>query len=126
MRSDVPCAVIGECFHCGIVGIDQIFDRDIDVLNRPFLPVASGEMSGRVAWTIVLLSGIVVPAIVLSPPEFVHAILTGVLSKAGAFRSIPMIGGHAELEPEKLLSIKKYYKHICDLFYLEYVQYTLI
>ncbi|KAL3797422.1 hypothetical protein HJC23_010548 [Cyclotella cryptica] len=126
-----------ECFHCGIVGIDQIFDRDIDVLNRPFLPVASGEMSGRVAWTIVLLSGIVVPAIVLSPPEFVHAILTGVLSKAGAFRSIPMIGGHAvlatmlltqfkELEPEKLLSIKKYYKHICDLFYLEYVQYTLI
>lgn len=69
--------------------------------------------------------------------NYVHAILTGVLSKAGAFRSVPMIGGHAvlatmllarfkELEPEKLPSIKKYYKHIWDLFYLEYVLYTLI
>jgi hypothetical protein len=48
-----------------------------------------------------------------------------------------MIGGHAvlatmllarfkELEPEKLPSIKKYYKYIWDLFYLEYVLYTLI
>eukprot|EP00956_Cyclotella_meneghiniana_P003761 scaffold4568_cov74-Cyclotella_meneghiniana.AAC.4 len=69
--------------------------------------------------------------------NYIHAILTGVLSKAGSFRSLPMIGGHAalatmllvrfnELEPEKLASIKKYYKHIWDLFYLEYALYTLI
>ena len=47
-----------------IVGINQIFDRDIDVMNKPFLPVASGEMSQRVAWAAVLFSGIVGPAIV--------------------------------------------------------------
>ena len=47
-----------------IVGINQIFDRDIDVMNKPFLPVASGEMSQRVAWATVLFSGIVGPAIV--------------------------------------------------------------
>ncbi|KAL7520166.1 hypothetical protein ACHAWX_004910 [Stephanocyclus meneghinianus] len=256
----LPRAVIGMIAlllgNAFIVGINQIFDRDIDVLNKPFLPVASGEMSGRVAWIAVLFSGIVGPAIVYTffpvflfklymlgwvlggiysvPPirtkrnpiaagltiatvrgfllnfgvyyavkdaigapfawspkvafiarfmtafatviavtkdlpdvegdkafnistfatkigvpkiakgatvclllNYVHAILTGVLSKAGAFRSVPMIGGHAvlatmllarfkELEPEKLPSIKKYYKHIWDLFYLEYVLYTLI
>mmetsp|Transcript_26431 Transcript_26431/g.43277 ORF Transcript_26431/g.43277 Transcript_26431/m.43277 type:complete len:221 (-) Transcript_26431:85-747(-) len=69
--------------------------------------------------------------------NYMHAILTGVLSKAGTFNLIPMVGGHAvlatillarfrELEPEKLTSIKTYYKHIWDLFYLEYVLYTLI
>jgi hypothetical protein len=69
--------------------------------------------------------------------NYIHAIVTGVLSTAGSFRKLPMIGGHAalatmllirfkELEPEKLASIKKYYKHIWDLFYLEYALYTLI
>lgn len=70
--------------------------------------------------------------------NYLHAILTGVLTRrAGAFNLVPMVGGHAllatklalhyrELEPEKLTSIKKYYKHIWDLFYLEYVLYTLI
>ena len=69
--------------------------------------------------------------------NYIHAILTGILSKSGSFRLTPMIGGHVtlatmlllrfkELEPEKLASIKKYYKHIWDLFYLEYALYTLI
>lgn len=69
--------------------------------------------------------------------NYVHAILTGVLSKAGTFRSIPMIGGHVlaavvllarfrKLEPEKMSSIKTYYKHIWDLFYFEYFLYALI
>jgi heme O synthase-like polyprenyltransferase len=64
----LPRAVIGMVAlllgNAFIVGINQIFDRDIDVLNKPFLPVASGEMSGRVAWATVLFSGIVGPAIV--------------------------------------------------------------
>lgn len=64
----LPRAVIGMIAlllgNAFIVGINQIFDRDIDVLNKPFLPVASGEMSGRVAWITVLFSGIVGPAIV--------------------------------------------------------------
>ena len=245
--------LLGNAF---IVGINQIFDKDIDVLNKPFLPVASGEMSGKVAWFAVLFSGIVGPLIVYNffpmllfklymvgwtlgaiysvPPirtkrnafaagltiatvrgfllnfgvyyavkdaigapfgwspkvsfiarfmtafatviavtkdlpdvegdkaynistfatkigvskiakgatlclllNYIHAIGTGLLSKAGTFNPIPMIGGHAalaimllsrfrELEPEKLASIKKYYKHIWDLFYLEYFLYTLI
>ncbi|KAI2507540.1 UbiA prenyltransferase family [Fragilaria crotonensis] len=74
-----------------------------------------------------------------------HAIVTGIVSAvsasaagaAGAFRLIPMIGGHAalaamlmvryqQLDPDSMKSIKVYYKHIWDLFYLEYALYTLI
>jgi hypothetical protein len=47
-----------------IVGINQIYDRDIDVLNKPYLPIASGEMSIKFAWLAVAFSGIVGPAIV--------------------------------------------------------------
>lgn len=53
--------LLGNAF---IVGINQIFDKDIDVMNKPFLPVASGEMSKRAAWIAVATAGIVGPAIV--------------------------------------------------------------
>mmetsp|Transcript_51131 Transcript_51131/g.108851 ORF Transcript_51131/g.108851 Transcript_51131/m.108851 type:complete len:153 (-) Transcript_51131:49-507(-) len=33
-----------------IVGIDQIYEKDIDELNKSFLPVKSGEMSKNAAW----------------------------------------------------------------------------
>jgi homogentisate solanesyltransferase len=69
--------------------------------------------------------------------NYIHAIATGLLSPAGTFRSIPMLAGHAglaamllvrlqDLNPNSMSSIKKYYKHVWDLFYLEYVLYTLI
>ncbi len=53
--------LLGNAF---IVGINQIYDKEIDVLNKPFLPVASGEMSVRVAWGTVLSCGILGPVIV--------------------------------------------------------------
>lgn len=69
--------------------------------------------------------------------NYVHAIVTGVLSTAGTFRKIPMLGGHTalaciliarfkQLKPDSMQSVKKFYKHIWDLFYSEYVLYTLI
>lgn len=256
----LPRAVIGMIAllmgNAFIVGINQIYDKDIDMMNKPFLPVASGEMSNRFAWITVATGGIVGPLLVLKffpfllfklymtgwflgaiysvPPirtkgnpilagltiatvrgfllnfgiyfavkdaigapfswspkvsfiarfmtafasviaitkdlpdiegdkayniqtfatkvgvdkiakgatvclllNYVHAILTGVLSKAGAYNPIPMIGGHAalasmllfrfkQLDSKSMKSIKVYYKHIWDLFYLEYVLYTLI
>lgn len=239
-----------------IVGINQIYDKDIDKLNKPFLPVANGEMSSRFAWGAVIASGILGPIVVNAffppllfrlysfglflgliysvPPirtkknpilagltiatvrgfllnfgvyygckdaigaafgwspkvafvarfmtlfasviaitkdlpdiegdkaysidtlatrvgvkkiaqgatfalflNYVQAVATGLLSAAGTFRRIPMVGGHialaclllarfSQLDPDSMPSIKKYYKHIWDLFYLEYVLYTLI
>lgn len=68
--------------------------------------------------------------------NYVHAIATGILSP-GVFNMIPMIGGHValatmlifrfkQLDPDSTQSIKKFYKHVWDLFYLEYGLYTLI
>ena len=34
-------------FH---ICIPQVYDVDIDKVNKPFLPVASGEMSMKFAW----------------------------------------------------------------------------
>jgi len=256
----LPRAVIGMVAlllgNAFIVGINQIYDKDIDKLNKPFLPVASGEMSKKFAWATVALSGICGPLIVFYnfpillfklymvgwglgaaysvPPfrtrnnpflagitiatvrgfllnfgvyfavkdaigasfswspkvsfiarfmtgfatviavtkdlpdiegdkafevktfatklgvdkiakgataclllNYVHAIATGILSKAGTFNPVAMIGGHAALasilvarfrtlDTSSMGSIKTFYKRIWDLFYLEYVLYTLI
>lgn len=238
-----------------IVGINQIYDKDIDELNKPFLPVASGEMSKNLAWVAVITSGALGPILVKNffpvllfrlysfglflgaiysvPPirtkknpilagltiatvrgfllnfgvyyavkdavgasfawspkvafiarfmtafatviavtkdlpdiegdkafqietfatkvgvgkiakgacvalfvNYIHAIVTGVRA-AGSFRLVPMIGGHTilaallikrfkELNPDSTSSIKKFYKHVWDLFYMEYALYTLI
>jgi homogentisate solanesyltransferase len=53
--------LLGNAF---IVGINQIYDKDIDELNKPFLPVASGEMSKRTAWVAVVASGAIGPVLV--------------------------------------------------------------
>jgi homogentisate solanesyltransferase len=64
----LPRAIIGMIAlllgNAFIVGINQIFDKDIDVMNKPFLPVASGEMSKRFAWFAVLGCGTIGPLIV--------------------------------------------------------------
>ncbi len=45
----LPRAALGVlALLCGngyIVGINQIYDEDIDKVNKPFLPIASGQLS---------------------------------------------------------------------------------
>jgi homogentisate solanesyltransferase len=53
--------LLGNAF---IVGINQIYDENIDRMNKPFLPIASGEMSSRLAWMVVILSAILGPLLV--------------------------------------------------------------
>jgi homogentisate solanesyltransferase len=54
----LPRAVLGLlALLCGngfIVGINQIYDVDIDAVNKPFLPMAAGELSAPIAWALVL------------------------------------------------------------------------
>merc|ERR1719310_443362 len=43
------------CLLCGngyIVGINQIYDVEIDKVNKPFLPIAAGELSKATAWVL--------------------------------------------------------------------------
>ena len=49
----VPALLMNVC----IVGFNQITDVEIDKVNKPYLPLASGEFSERTAWTLVLGTG---------------------------------------------------------------------
>ncbi|CAN8069561.1 unnamed protein product [Agarophyton chilense] len=53
--------LLGNAF---IVGINQIYDVRLDKINKPFLPLAAGEMGGSLAWGIVLSSAVIGLAIV--------------------------------------------------------------
>ena len=57
----VMALLLGNLF---IVGINQIYDVDIDVVNKPFLPIAAGRISPQAAWALVLGSGALGLAIV--------------------------------------------------------------
>lgn len=64
----LPTAVLGMVAlllgNAFIVGINQIYDVRLDKINKPFLPLAAGEMSFRLAWGIVLSSALTGLAIV--------------------------------------------------------------
>ena len=64
----IPRAVLGMIAlllgNAFIVGINQIYDVRIDKVNKPFLPLASGEMSSSVAWAVVVSSALFGLAIV--------------------------------------------------------------
>jgi homogentisate solanesyltransferase len=84
----VLALLLGNAF---IVGINQIYDEGIDKLNKPFLPVASGEMSKRFAWIVVITSGLCGPLLVLShfPTLLFRLYATGL--GLGAIYSVPPI-----------------------------------
>lgn len=58
----LPVAALGVvallCGNAFIVGINQIYDVNIDVINKPFLPIAAGELSIPVAWAFILGSAV--------------------------------------------------------------------
>uniref|UniRef100_A0A0G4FQG2 Homogentisate phytyltransferase n=1 Tax=Chromera velia CCMP2878 TaxID=1169474 RepID=A0A0G4FQG2_9ALVE len=47
-----------------IVGVNQIYDVDIDRVNKPYLPVASGELTRTQAWILLTISGVLGPLLV--------------------------------------------------------------
>ena len=53
--------LLGNLF---IVGINQIYDVEIDTVNKPYLPIAAGRLGPKAAWAIVLGSGVTALAIV--------------------------------------------------------------
>lgn len=53
----LPALAAALALNVYIVGINQITDVDIDRLNKPYLPLASGAYSLRQGWLIVLVAG---------------------------------------------------------------------
>jgi homogentisate solanesyltransferase len=80
--------LLGNTF---ITGINQIYDDEIDKLNKPFLPVASGEMSKRFAWVACMTSLIAGPALVYKffPLLLFRLYCTGIF--LGGIYSVPPI-----------------------------------
>lgn len=65
------------CGNGFIVGINQIYDVDIDAVNKPFLPMASGEMSAGVAWMVVAgLAGLGVGIVATNFGQLITALYT--------------------------------------------------
>lgn len=44
------------CMNVAIVGLNQVYDRKIDMVNKPYLPLASGEFSASTALFIIAFS----------------------------------------------------------------------
>lgn len=49
--SALPAALLVNVY---ITGLNQIYDVDIDKINKPFLPIAAGRLSGNQAWAVCL------------------------------------------------------------------------
>ncbi|XP_030497505.2 2-acylphloroglucinol 4-prenyltransferase [Cannabis sativa] len=81
------------CIFVSTSGINQIYDLDIDRLNKPNLPVASGEISVELAWLLTIvctISGLTLTIITNSGPFFPFlysaSIFFGFLYSAPPFR----------------------------------------
>ncbi|KAL6506061.1 hypothetical protein OROHE_022780 [Orobanche hederae] len=58
------------CGNGYIVGINQIYDVGIDKVNKPYLPIAAGDLSEKSAWLLVLMlaaSGLLIVGLNFGP-----------------------------------------------------------
>jgi len=59
------------CANTVCVGVNQIYDVKVDRINKPFLPLAAGELGVSKAWNLVLASlvvGVGLASFIFSPP----------------------------------------------------------
>ncbi|KAI8569180.1 hypothetical protein RHMOL_Rhmol02G0258700 [Rhododendron molle] len=86
-----PYTVIGTALvpsilmNIYVVGLNQLFDVDIDKVNKPYLPLASGEFSMELGWAIVstfLLMSFTLGIMFQSPPLLCALIVSFLLGSA--------------------------------------------
>jgi homogentisate phytyltransferase/homogentisate geranylgeranyltransferase len=58
--------VAALCVNLYIVGVNQIEDVEIDRVNKPFLPIAAGQLSREAAWRIVAAAAALPVALALT------------------------------------------------------------
>jgi homogentisate phytyltransferase / homogentisate geranylgeranyltransferase len=72
----------GACVNVFIVGINQVQDVEIDRLNKPWLPIAAGELSLGAARRVVLVAG-VAPLVMAITQGAAETIAVGVALAVG-------------------------------------------
>ena len=71
-----------------VVGLNQLVDAPIDQLNKPILPLASGEMTRRAAVALVSLAG--AAALLIGAMQSIYLLLTlGAVMSLGTLYSLP-------------------------------------
>ncbi len=82
--------VAALCVNVFIVGVNQITDVEIDAINKPFLPIAAGDLSPAAARWIVAVAGVVPVAMALTQgPIETGAVAAGLA--VGAAYSLPPV-----------------------------------
>jgi homogentisate phytyltransferase / homogentisate geranylgeranyltransferase len=86
---DLACVLLaGFCVNVSIVGVNQLTDVEIDRINKPFLPIAAGELSFAGARRIVVACTVIPLALALTQGfEETVAVAAGLL--VGAAYSLP-------------------------------------
>jgi len=80
--------VAGWCVNVFIVGINQIEDVEIDRINKPWLPIAAGELTPAAAWWIVAVCA-VVPLVLAVTQGVVELVAVAVGLAVGTAYSVP-------------------------------------
>ncbi|HTL88728.1 MAG TPA: homogentisate phytyltransferase [Leptolyngbya sp.] len=78
------------CGNIYIVGLNQLEDIAIDKINKPHLPLASGEFSVKQGRTIVFLCGIVAIAVAISQSIYLFG-MVGLSLAIGTLYSLPPV-----------------------------------
>ncbi|MBW4522466.1 MAG: homogentisate phytyltransferase [Scytolyngbya sp. HA4215-MV1] len=86
----IPTLFACLCGNVYIVGLNQIEDVAIDRINKPHLPLASGEFSKHQAWTIVAITGALALLIAFWQGKFLLATV-GISLMIGTAYSLPPI-----------------------------------
>ena len=84
--------VAGAGVNLAIVGVNQITDVEIDRVNKPYLPLAAGELSREAAWRIVVVAAVV---------PVVLAVTQGWLETAAVVAAL-IVGAAYSLPPVRL------------------------
>jgi homogentisate phytyltransferase / homogentisate geranylgeranyltransferase len=80
--------LVGLMVNIAIVGVNQITDVEIDRINKPFLPIAAGELSLSVARAIVVVCTLVPLALALTQGS-VETVAVAAGLAVGALYSLP-------------------------------------
>lgn len=86
----LPAWLACLCGNIYIVGLNQLTDVDIDRVNKPHLPIASGQFSSRMGQLIVGITGVLAIAIALTQGVFL-LVTIGLSLLIGTAYSLPPI-----------------------------------
>ncbi len=82
--------VAGVGVNIAIVGVNQITDVEIDRVNKPYLPLAAGELSREGAWRVVVVAAVVPVVLALTQGALETGAVVAALA-VGAAYSLPPV-----------------------------------